>query len=98
MNKDNKLQEEPYKLNIKTGGLEKLYTHQKGEDPIPSGGYTFDKNGQLKAITHIKNGVNYIFDYKINDEYFTIANTNVTSGEGFSIITFNYQTTYPHDA
>ena len=98
MNKDNKQQEEPYKLNIKTGGLEKLYTHQKGEDPIPSGGYTFDKNGDLRAITHIKNGVNYIFDYKINEEYVTIANTSVTSGEGFGIITFNYQTKYPHDA
>ncbi|WP_378183557.1 S9 family peptidase [Aquimarina sp. SS2-1] len=98
MNKDNKKQEEPYKLNIKTATLEKLYTHQKDEDPIPSGGYIFDKNGVLRSITHIKNGVDFILDYKIDNTYTTIANTSVTSGEGLNIITFNYQTPYPHDA
>ncbi|MHA7057929.1 S9 family peptidase [Aquimarina sp. M1] len=98
MNKDNKQQEEPYRLNIKTGDLEKLYSHQKGEDPIPSRGYVFDKDGNLRSITHIKDGVNYILDYIIEGVNKTIANTTVSSGEGFNIITFNYQTPYPHDA
>jgi dipeptidyl aminopeptidase/acylaminoacyl peptidase len=94
MNKDNKQQEEPYKLNINTGALEKLYTYQEGDAPVA--GYDFDKNGNLRAVTRLINGVDQQIEYMIDGKLLPLM--TVEFGNSFGIIDFNYATKYPHDA
>ena len=48
MNKDNRQVFEPYKLNVNTGALEKLFENDDPANPIQ--GYDFDKDGNLLAI------------------------------------------------
>ncbi len=43
MNKDNKQIFEPYKINIVTGDMEKLFENKDASSPIS--GYEFDKDG-----------------------------------------------------
>ncbi|WP_027419225.1 alpha/beta hydrolase family protein [Crocinitomix catalasitica] len=94
LNKDNKQQEEPYKLNINTGKLTKLYTFKEGEAPVA--GYTFDKDGELRIITRLINGVDQSIDYKIDGEMKNLM--TVEFGNAFNVIEFNYETENPNDA
>lgn len=96
MNKDNPQVFEPYKINIKTAELEKLYTNN---DPLnPISGYDFDKDGYLKAFTKQQNGTEYVLNYKSeeNGEFKPIITTSWK--DNFYIIDFNYTTENPHDA
>lgn len=94
MNKDNPQQEEPYKLNINTGELTKLYTVEAGGPPVA--GYNFDRKGNLRAITRIVDGINTEVLYNIDGEYKQIVLADF--GDSFGISRFNAQTDYPHDA
>lgn len=95
MNKENPQILEPYKININTGELEKLFENKDIENPID--GYDFDKNGQLKAYSQQKNGTDAALYYQTdNGNYEKVIETNWR--DEFYIIDFDYTTDYPHDA
>src|SRR5690606_8607253 len=55
LNKDNKQIHEPYKINVNTGAIEKLFTN---EDPLtPIADYVFNRFGELKAYYKMKDGI-----------------------------------------
>lgn len=94
MNKDNPQQEEPYRLNVNTGEITKLYTVKDGEPPVSS--YNFDKEGNLRAINRIVDGINMELLYKIDGEFKQIKVTEF--GDTFAISSFNPNTKNPDDA
>ncbi len=93
MNKDNPEVFEPYKLNVTTGELEKLYTNPDPANPIA--GYTFDKDGILRAYTKQKNGVNYVLYYKKNGEEEFSELIETTWKDNFYIQGFDYTSDNP---
>ncbi|KGO84375.1 S9 family peptidase [Flavobacterium beibuense] len=96
MNKDNPQVFEPYKININTGELEKLFENTDLSNPIS--GYDFDKDGNLKAYTQQQNGTDYVLYYRLgNDKPFKKAK-ETNWQQQFSILEFNYATPNPHDA
>lgn len=94
MNKDNPAQEEPYQLNIKTGAIKKRYTVTEGDPAVA--GYDFDKDGNLRAISRIINGVDMELLYNIDGTFTKIM--EVPFGESFSIIRFDYASDNPDAA
>ena len=94
MNKDNRQQEEPYRLNINTGEVTKLYTVKAGDPPVA--GYDFDRKGNLRAISRIVDGVNTELLYKIDGEFRRVKLTEF--GDTFGISSFNPNTENPDDA
>lgn len=94
MNKDNLKQEEPYRLNINTGEATKLYTVKEGEPPVA--GYTFDRKGNLRAITRIIDGVNTEILYKVDGDFKQLK--VIEFGDAFGIFSFNPNTENPDDA
>jgi dipeptidyl aminopeptidase/acylaminoacyl peptidase len=96
MNKDNPQIFEPYKLNIKTGEMEKLFTNDDPMNPISS--YDFDKDGELRAYTRQKNGTEYTLYYRKGPEQEFEEVVKTSWKDNFGIARFNYQTEYPHDA
>lgn len=94
MNKDNLQQEEPYRLNINTGEATKLYTVKAGEPPIS--GYDFDREGNLRAINRIVDGINMELLYNIDGEFKRVKLTEF--GDTFAISSFNPATKNPNDA
>lgn len=96
MNKENKQIEEPYKLNIETGKIEKLFTNDDPQNPIA--GYDFDKDGKLRAYTKLKDGVNsQLFYSKDGGKTYDIIK-DLNWKEGFGILKFNYASSNPHEA
>ena len=57
MNKNNSQVFEPYKININTGEIIQLYENNDTQNPIA--GYVFDKDGELRAFSKLKDGVKY---------------------------------------
>jgi dipeptidyl aminopeptidase/acylaminoacyl peptidase len=96
MNQDNPQVFEPYKINIKTAELEKLYTNDDPENPIS--GYDFDKDGNLKSFTKQQNGTEYVLYYRTekDGEFEKVIQT--TWKDNFYIIDFDYTSENPHDA
>ncbi len=86
INKDNPQIFEPYKINITNGKLEKLFKNKSTQNPII--GYSFDKDGNLRAYTQQENGVNNILYYKINDTFQKVIKTSWK--HNFYIIAFDY--------
>lgn len=96
MNKDNPQVFEPYKININTGEIEKLFENKDISNPIS--GYDFDKDGNLRAYTQQQNGIEYVLYYK-NLETGTFDKIIQTSWkDNFSIIGFDYTSKNPNDA
>ena len=96
MNKDNPQIFEPYKININTGELIKLYENTDASNPIS--GYDFDKDGNLKAYTQQQNGTEYVLFYRGgNDKPFNEI-IKTTWKDKFFIIGFDYTTENPNDA
>jgi len=96
MNKDNPEIFEPYKINIDTGELEKLFENKDPENPIA--GYDFDKDGNLRAYTQQKNGTQYILYYRTSEsEVFEEITTNSWK-DNFYIMGFDYRSGNPHQA
>jgi dipeptidyl aminopeptidase/acylaminoacyl peptidase len=96
MNKDNKQIFEPYKINIVTGEMEKLFENKDASSPIS--GYEFDKDGVLRGYTKQQNGVEYVLYYRtaIDQPFNEVVTTNWK--DSFSLVAFNYNTSYEHDA
>ncbi|MFN8359227.1 MAG: S9 family peptidase [Candidatus Kapaibacterium sp.] len=96
MNREKKEVFEPYKLNIVTGELEKLYDNPDTINPIM--GYVFDKDGILRAITRLFNGTEYHCMYRESNEgpFRTIEKTSWKTA--FGILAFNYRSSNPHEA
>jgi dipeptidyl aminopeptidase/acylaminoacyl peptidase len=94
LNKDNKQQEEPYKLNINTGELTKLFTVEEGGNPVS--GYLFDKDGELRGISYVVNGVQTQLFYKIDGKMVDYQTFEID--DTFSPLDFDYSTPNPHDA
>lgn len=91
MNKDNPQQEEPYRLNINTGEIKKLYTVLAGDPPVA--GYDFDKDGNLRAISRVINGVDMELLYNIDGDFKQLM--VVPFGEAFGISRFDYASENP---
>lgn len=95
LNKNNPQVFEPYKLNVVTGEIQQLYTNKDPQNPIM--GYEFDKDGNLKGFSKLKDGVNVEMYYEDgNGDYALLKALNWK--DNFSIISFNYATANPHDA
>lgn len=95
MNKETPEIFEPYKININTGELEKLYENKDVSSPIS--GFDFDKDGNLKAYTKQENGIEYVLYYKNDAGQFEEIMRNSWKSQ-FSIMSFNYQSDNPHEA
>ena len=95
MNKDNPQFFEPYKINIVSGELTKLYELTDPQNPVV--GYDFDKDGNLKAITKQVNGIDYQLLYRTSNEsdFELVAEYDWKGGP--SIIEFDYTSENPHD-
>src|SRR5690625_2145418 len=94
MNKDNIQQEEPYRLNINTGEVTKLYTVEAGDPPIA--GYDFDRFGNLRAISRIVDGINTEILYNTDREFKQLLVADF--GEAFGISSFNVKDGNPDEA
>ncbi|WDF67477.1 S9 family peptidase [Sphingobacterium oryzagri] len=96
MNKDNKQVFEPYKVNIHTGDMEKLFTNEDPANAIV--GYEFDKNGVLRGYAKMLNGINTQFFYKpAGATTFELFHTTKWD-ETFSVVSFNYASKNPDEA
>ncbi|QKX04913.1 S9 family peptidase [Aquimarina sp. TRL1] len=96
MNKDNPQIFEPYKINIKTGDLVKLFENKDPKNPIS--GYDFDKDGNLKAYTQQQNGTEYVLYYRTDETKPFEKIVKTTWKDNFYIAGFDYSTNNPHDA
>lgn len=96
MNKENPQIFEPYKLNVVTGALEKLYENSDPANPIQ--GYDFDKDGNLRGYTKMVNGIEMEFYYKNDGTGEFDLKKKMNWDDSFSIISFNYNTPDPDDA
>lgn len=96
MNKDNKQMFEPYKVNVVTGVLEKLYENKDATNPIV--GYDFDKDGKLRGFSKMKDGIKSQYFYKpagaTDYELFSTNNWD----DVFGIQSFSYNPANPDEA
>ncbi|MBI9068741.1 MAG: S9 family peptidase [Salinivirgaceae bacterium] len=96
MNKDNAEVFEPYKINVSTGELEKLYENKDMASPIM--GYDFDKDGNLRALTRQVNGIEMELLYRTAvDKEFEVVEHYDWKGS-FGIVGFNYNEGQEHIA
>jgi dipeptidyl aminopeptidase/acylaminoacyl peptidase len=96
MNKENAEIFEPYKLNIVTGELKKLYENKDLKNPID--GYDFDKEGTLRAYRKQVDGNKYQLWYRTdeNSQFNLVETTNWKVS--FGIFGFNYQSKNKNEA
>jgi len=96
MNKDNLEVNEPYKINILTGELHKLFENKDPESPISY--YDFDKDGNLRGFSKLENEKFTVYYYRTSENAeFKKLNTTDWK-DNFTISEFNYATEYKHDA
>jgi len=96
MNRDNPQIFEPYKLNVVSGELEKLFENSDPANPIQ--GYDFDKEGSLRGYTRMVNGVEMEFYYKNQESGAFELKKKMKWDDSFGIIAFNYNSPDPDDA
>lgn len=96
MNKDNARVFEPYKLNIVTGDVKKLYENTDLKNPVD--GYDFDNSGTLRAYRKQVNGNTYQLWYRTNEKspFELVVTTNWKVS--FGILGFDYQSKNPDEA
>ncbi len=95
LNKNNPQVFEPYKINVVSGEMEQLYTNEDAENPII--GYNFDKDGNLKSFTKIRDGVEQDIYYATESGNFEVFKS-LNWKDAFAILRFNYATENPDDA
>ncbi|GAB1857268.1 S9 family peptidase [Flavobacteriaceae bacterium MHTCC 0001] len=95
MNKNNPQIFEPYKINIVTGDLKQLYENDDPANPIT--GYEFDKDGNLKGFSRLRDGVNVELYYTLDGENYELKK-QLNWKDTFTISSFNYASDNPHDA
>lgn len=94
MNKDNPQYFEPYKINVVTGQMEKLYSIDDPTKPVM--GYDFDKDGVLRAITRQVNGIDYEIMYRTSvDAKFELVQKTDWRTQ-FGIMGFDYSKPNSH--
>ncbi|WP_223710925.1 alpha/beta hydrolase family protein [Niabella beijingensis] len=96
MNRDNKQIFEPYKVNVVTGQLEKLYENKDVSNPIA--GYDFDKDGNLRGFSKMFQGIKTQYFYKpagANDYELYFTNN---WDDNFNILSFSYNPSNPDEA
>ena len=96
MNKENEQIFEPYKLNVHTAKLKKLFHNTDLLNPISN--YDFDKDGNLKAFTKQQSGVEYVLYYRLNDKAPFEAHIKTSWRDEFYIIDFDYNTKHSNVA
>lgn len=96
MNKNNKQIFEPYRLNAATGEITQLFENKDAANAIQS--YEFDKDGNLRAYTQLRNGVETEFYYKdpTTNEFKLMKKMNWD--DSFGIISFNYKSANKDEA
>lgn len=95
MNKNNPQVFEPYKVNVVTGDMKQLFSNEDPSNPIT--GYDFDKDGNLKAYTKIRDGVEQDLYYEDgNGGYKLVKSLNWK--DAFAVLNFNYASENPNDA
>ncbi|WP_428047541.1 S9 family peptidase [Croceivirga thetidis] len=95
LNKNNPQIFEPYKVNVITGELTQLF---KNDDPAsPIIGYDFDKDGNLKGYTKLKNGVDQDYYYQDGNGGFKVLKS-LNWKDTFAVLNFDYATENEHDA
>lgn len=95
LNKNNPQVFEPYKLNIVNGELTQLFKNEDIANPVM--GYNFDKDGNLRGYTKLRDGVNMDLYYAKEKDKFEIVK-KLSWKDSFTIASFDYATEYPHDA
>ena len=95
MNKNNPQIFEPYKINIVNGELKQLYKNEDAANPID--GYVFDKEGNLRGFSKLRDGVNIDIYYSTDGENYKILK-ELSWKDSFAISSFNYASDYKHDA
>lgn len=95
MNRNNPQIFEPYKINIVTGELKQLYKNEDAANPIS--GYEFDKDGNLKGFTKLRDGVYIDLYYTTDGENYNVKK-ELNWKDTFSILSFNYASTNPDEA
>ena len=96
MNKDNKQIFEPYKVNVVTGQLEKLYENKDVANPIA--GYDFDKDGNLRGFSKMFQGIKSQYFYKpAGASDYTLYFTS-NWDDNFNILSFSYNPSNPDEA
>jgi len=86
LNKENKKIFEPYKINVNTGVIEKMFSNDDVENSISS--YDFDNYGNLRAYSKRKNGTDYSQYYKnVGDSNFNVLVSHDWK-TSFNIISF----------
>lgn len=95
MNKNNPQVFDPYKININTGEITQLYENTDLANPIM--GYEFDKDGNLRGFSRLKDGINTEFYYAVEPGDYQLMKTT-SWDDTFGIISFDYASENPHDA
>ena len=95
-NRENPQVFEPFKLNVVTGDLKKLYENSDPANPIQ--GYDFDKEGDLRGYTRMVNGVEMEFYYRNRETADFELKKKMNWDDSFGIISFNYTSPDPDDA
>lgn len=95
MNKNNPQIFEPYKVNVATGELKQLFTNDDPANPVV--GYNFDKDGNLRSFTRMRNGVDQDLYYEDGEGGYEVIKS-LSWKDAFQILNFNYATENRHDA
>ncbi len=96
LNKENPQIFEPYRLNINTGELVKLFENNNVDAPIS--GYEFDKDGRLRGYTQQEDMVNYVLYYRAADDAPFERVVKTSWKDLFDVLTFDYSNSNPHAA
>lgn len=95
MNKNNPQVFEPYRVNVRTGALEQLFSNDDITNPIM--GYNFDKDGNLRGYTRLRDGIEQDYYYGNAEDGFDLLKS-LSWKDNFGILEFAYTTPNPHDA
>lgn len=96
INKENPQIFEPFKLNINTGELFKLFENKDVTAPIS--GFDFDKDGNLRSYTQQEDLIYYVLYYRISNDAPFERIIRTSWDEHFEILAFDYAGDNPHAA
>ncbi|MDO5654797.1 MAG: S9 family peptidase [Flavobacteriaceae bacterium] len=95
MNKNNPQVFDPYKINVHTGEMTQLYENTDLANPIM--GYEFDKDGNLRGFSRIKDGIYSELYYAVEPGNYKLIKST-SWDDTFGIISFNYASKNKHEA
>ncbi|MFK7905929.1 MAG: prolyl oligopeptidase family serine peptidase [Chitinophagales bacterium] len=96
INKENAQIYEPFKLNINTGELVKLFENKDVTAPIS--GFDFDKDGNLRAYVQQEDMIYYVLYYRTSNDAPFERILRTSWDEHFHILAFDYASDNPHAA